>query len=270
MIFTDQAGFEVRMPVFPPKRIISLVPSQTELLYDIGLKESIVGQTIFCVHPEADFKAAFKIGGTKKLNLEKIRSLNPDLIIANKEENLKEDIEVLMKEFPVWISDIVSIDQSLEMILKIGEITNKEAEAKKISDDVKQSLSEIISSKTKQLKTLYLIWKDPYMAAGTHTFIDKIMTLFGLNNCLRDYLEKDCTRYPELNLDEIKKINPEVILLSSEPFPFKQKHIDELKEFLPDSNIILADGEMFSWYGSRMLYLQKYYEELKQTLPTKK
>ncbi|OKS86157.1 helical backbone metal receptor [Mucilaginibacter polytrichastri] len=250
-VYVDQLGREVYIPAIP-QRIISIVPSQTELLFDLGLQQQIVGVTRFCIYPANKVQSKTKIGGTKQLNIEQIKSLQPDLIIANKEENERSQVEELMKHFPVWISDISNLDDALQMICKVGEITRKAAKAQQIIIDVTQAFNGLKSAK-KQLSVAYLIWRKPYMMAGKETFIDNMLAHCGFINCT------DKGRYPEIDAPALAALNPDVVLLSSEPYPFKQKHIDEFKEFLPNARIGLVDGEMFSWYGSRLQYAVGYF-----------
>lgn len=247
-IHTDQLGREVHIPA-SPQRIISLVPSQTELLFYLGLGERVIGITKFCVHPKKWFRSKTRIGGTKQLNFELIRELKPDLIIANKEENNKEDIEQLATDFPVWISDVNHFNDALEMIQLIAQTTNTNAsEMLSVIATEFQQLTPISPTK----KTLYLIWKDPYMAAGSETFIHDIMQRYGLENVLPN------SRYPQLTEEAIIELNPELILLSSEPYPFTKSHIPELQQLIPQAEIKLVDGEMFSWYGSRLKLVPAY------------
>ncbi|HOZ52953.1 MAG TPA: helical backbone metal receptor [Chitinophagaceae bacterium] len=241
------------------KRIISVVPSQTELLYDLGLNEEVVGITKFCIHPHEWYKSKKRIGGTKNLNIDLIHSLQPDLIIANKEENTKEQIEELQKQYPVYLSDIYNLDDALNMIKDIGKLVNKVAESESIVQSIQIAKSNATFTKT-NLKTLYLIWKDPYMVAGKTTFIDSMLTEAGFNNCV------DKSRYPILSMNDITELNPEVILLSSEPYPFKQKHIDEFQNILPSCKLFLVDGELFSWYGSRLCQSFEYFSKLNAQL----
>jgi ABC-type Fe3+-hydroxamate transport system substrate-binding protein len=240
------------------QRIISLVPSQTELLYDLGLKEEVIGITKFCMHPEEWFKSKTRIGGTKNLNIEKIKSLQPDLILANKEENTKDQIEYLQTQFEVYVSDIQGIDDALQMISDIGVYVDKEIRAKEIIDKI-QSERRKCSIKKTNLKTIYFIWNDPYMCAGNDTFINAMLNEAGLINIIGE------TRYPTISIEELKILDPELILLSSEPYPFKQKHVDELSEILPKAKILLVDGELFSWYGSRMCQSFEYFRALNET-----
>ena len=245
-------------PLRTSKRIISLVPSQTELLSDLGLEEEIVGITKFCVHPENWFRSKTKIGGTKNLNIEKIHELQPDLIFANKEENTKEQIEELQTLYPVYISDIHTVEDAFDMMIEIGELTLKKEQALQIIDHIEAERQIVYEKKNR--RALYLIWREPFMAAGSDTFIHAMMEEAGLINCLT------ATRYPSLTKEGIRLLSPELILLSSEPYPFKEKHILELQEILPFSQIILVDGELFSWYGSRMSGSFAYFRALNEEI----
>lgn len=254
MLFTDQLNTTIKLKSYP-KRIVSLVPSQSELLWDLGLRDELVGVTKFCVHPKELYKTITKIGGTKTLNIEKIRAMKPDLIIGNKEENEQSQILELQKEFPFWMSDIYNLEDALTMIQSVGELVNRAEEANKIKDNIRCSF---LNLKTEEKTVLYLIWKNPYMSAGKATFIGDMLHKMGLQNVI---IDKN-GRYPNLNLEEIKLLNPELVFLSSEPYPFKEKHIQEFKQLLPTSKIILVDGELFTWYGSRLLKSVCYFNEL--------
>ncbi len=243
--YIDQLGRKVILP-HPPKRIISLVPSITELLYDLGLFENIVGRTKFCVHPKEALRAIPKIGGTKNVNFDRVLALQPDLIIANKEENDKSQIEQLSQHFPVWISDIANFGEAMEMIDYLGGIVGKQAEADKIVKDSNALLEQLKPSKIQ--RAAYLIWQKPYMTIGKDTYIHDMLGHAGYENIFGEQ-----TRYPSFTLEELEARQPEVMLLSSEPFPFKQKHIDALQLTFPDIPIQLVDGEAFSWYGTRFL-----------------
>ena len=249
----DMLGREIRIPV-EPKRIVSLVPSQTELLYALGLEDRLVGQTIFCIHPREQFKKAHKIGGTKKLRLDAIRRLQPDLIIGNKEENAQGQIESLMQELPVWMSDIFNLQDALHMIRAVGDITGTGAKAEAIAGDIETAFRKLPEHRTERI--LYLIWRAPWMAAGKQTFIDDMIRAAGYSNALTT------VRYPELDAAAIQHLQPDRIWLSSEPYPFTDKHIAELEELLPKARIQLVDGELFSWYGSRLLYAPAYFASL--------
>ena len=254
MIFKDQLGQHIELTQIP-KRIISLVPSQSELLWDLGLRDELIGITKFCIHPNEMFKFKDRVGGTKTLDIQKIRSLKPDLIIGNKEENEYAQIKELQNEFPIWMSDIYNLNDAYKMISDIGELVHKKNEATRLVSNIQKSFSVI---KKYNKTVLYLIWKNPFMAAGNSTFIGDVLNQMGLINSLKN----SDLRYPELTMDEIKNLNPNLIFLSSEPFPFKEIHINELKQLVPNATVKLVDGELFSWYGSRLLKSVEYLNNL--------
>ena len=258
-IVIDQTGRRVYLNHLP-QRIISLVPSQTELLFDLGLDEKVVGITKFCIRPQQWFKTKTKIGGTKTLSLEAIDKLNPDIVLANREENIKQEIEALEKKYPVWISDIHNLDQALEMIQAIGTMTGSMVRAEELKIKIRMGFASLPTSHS-GVRTAYLIWRNPYMAAGNDTFINDIMERAGFDNIFRSL-----TRYPEISLKDLKENNCELLLLSSEPFPFQEKHIAEIKKDLPNIRIQLVDGEMFSWYGSRLVYVPAYLGKLRKEI----
>lgn len=260
-LFTDQMGREISIQ-WPPQRIVSLVPSQTELLYSLGLEEQVVGITKFCVHPEGWRKQKKIVGGTKNLHPEVIRELKPDLIIGNKEENEQTSIEALAAEFPLWMSDIYTLEDAVQMMRQVGELTNKAEEAALLAALVVKSFAEL--PPMSPVSALYLIWRNPWMGAGCSTFIDHMLALTGFRNVLEDQ-----PRYPELQPEVMQQLNPELVLLSSEPYPFKEKHMAELQEILPKARLLLVDGEMFSWYGSRLLEATEYFKEVQKRVRDK-
>ena len=255
---TDQMGFNVYVSAVP-KRIISLVPSQTELLASLGLDEEVVGITRYCAHPKSWNKSKTIIGGTKKFDFEIISFLKPDLIIGNKEENYEEGIQLLKQKYPVWMSDIATLQHSMEMILSIGEMVNRVSIAKTLIENINNSFQSI--HKFNDVPALYLIWKNPWMGAASQTFIHEMLLQAGFKNVLGVKI-----RYPEVTDEEIRRLSPDVVLLSSEPYPFKGKHIKEINSIVPDAKVVLVDGELFSWYGSRMLYFTDYISKLKSQL----
>ncbi|MEX2597321.1 MAG: helical backbone metal receptor [Salibacteraceae bacterium] len=259
----DQLGRTLTLP-HRPQRIVSLVPSQTELLFDLGLGDRVVGITKFCIHPERWFRTKTRIGGTKSVNLKKIIQCQPDLIIANKEENTESDINKLSEKYPIWISDIKSLESALEMIRDVGFITDSNVESVEIEKEVRSRFDKLSNNK-KAKKVLYLIWKDPFMAAGRDTFINEMLQFTGFENAI----SSTESRYPSLSVDNVNKLNPELILLSSEPFPFKGKHTEEVKKLFPDIPVIEVDGERFSWYGSGLLKSPYYFEKLKSEVQEK-
>jgi ABC-type Fe3+-hydroxamate transport system substrate-binding protein len=250
-----------RLPQLPtkPQRIVSLVPSQTELLYDLGLRDEVVGITKFCIHPNEWFRSKTRVGGTKNVHLNRIHQLQPDLILANKEENVKEQVNALQDIYPVYVSDIHTVDDALQMIEDIGQLVHCSQSASTIIEKIQtQRLQYPPQHQVKRV--LYLIWKDPYMCAGTDTFIHSMMREAGFENIIHQ------TRYPEIDINTIRDVQPDVIFLSSEPYPFQQKHIDQLQKELPHTRAILVDGEIFSWYGSRMIQSFMYFRALHEQL----
>lgn len=252
MIFFDQLHRSIFIPDIP-KRIISLVPSQTELLVDLGLVDHIVGITKFCVHPEFLLKEKAVVGGTKNYRLEVIADLKPDLIIGNKEENDQSGIELLMNNFPVWMSDIYSLKDSLDMILRLGEIFQVEKRAKSISEQIQ---GDFLEKGLFKGTAVYLIWNKPMMAVGTNTFINEMLPYAGFENLITE------TRYPQITAEDLQQLDPNYLLLSSEPFPFKPKHLKEFENFLPKAKVVLVNGELFSWYGSRLLSAKEYFSTI--------
>ena len=237
-------------------KIVSLVPSLTELLFHLGLDDQVVGRTKFCIHPADKVKLVPKIGGTKNVNIQKVMDLKPDLIFANKEENTKSDIEALQQSCKVHVTEIANFKQAIFAIDDIGLMTNTAEIATTLIEEIEKSFS-YLKPKLQKAKVCYLIWQKPYMSIGNDTYIHDMLEICGFESIC-----KNQTRYPELTLDNIKFKQPDYIFLSSEPFPFKQLHIDELQAHLPDCKILLVDGEYFSWYGSRMVGAAQYFSDL--------
>ncbi|WP_299987074.1 ABC transporter substrate-binding protein [uncultured Pontibacter sp.] len=258
--FTDQMGHQITLPHLP-QHIVSLVPSQTELLFDLGLEDRIVGLTKFCIHPKDKVKQKSIIGGTKNFKLEVIDELKPDLIIGNKEENYEKGIAALQEKYPVWMSDIYTLEDSLEMISQIGKLTGTEVKAQKLVQGIALGFEKLRPAQP-AIPTAYFIWRKPYMAVGSDNFIDHMLQRYGLSNIFADQ-----PRYPEISPEQLQAANPQLILLSSEPYPFQEKHFAEFRELCPQAKIKVVDGEIFSWYGSRLLkapeYLQGVIAEVK-------
>lgn len=237
-------------------KIVSLVPSITALLYTLDLETAVVGITKFCVHPEHWFRTKTRVGGTKDLHIEKIAALQPGLIIANKEENVKEQVEALQQRFPVLVTDVNSYGTSLEMIRTIGTATQRRNEAAVLITAIEKAFGQLDSPVQKT--AVYFIWNDPWMTVGGDTFISDMMARAGFLNLYASH-----SRYPVINPEALKALQPEYLLLSSEPYPFKEKHKAALQQLLPDTTILLVDGELFSWYGSRMLQAPAYFKKLR-------
>ncbi len=254
-IFHDQLGREVILKELP-KRIISLVPSQTELLYDLGLSDRVVGITKFCIHPSEWFESKTRVGGTKNVNIDRVKSLQPDLIIANKEENTQEDIALIETIAPVWISDINTIDDALNMMISVGQMVGCELESERLFREINYSFS--IEKTSIPQSVLYLIWKDPNFCAGKETFINSMLEKAGFHNVCQ------VNRYPELGTFDMTE--PEVVLLSSEPYPFKEADRVQFEKQFPEAKVIFVDGELFSWYGSRMRLAAAYFAQLRKEI----
>lgn len=257
---TDHLGRALQLPKFP-KRIVSLVPSQTEFLHSLGLEHEVVGITKFCIHPDSWFRSKARIGGTKKVNIEKVAALKPDLVIANKEENTESDIRALEAICPVWISDISDLDSALDMMKKLGRITNRSDEAFEICNRIVNDFDQLTTTQN-TTKVAYLIWKNPLMAAGNGTFIDAMLKLCGFENAVTQ------SRYPIIENEELSNMNADLVMLSSEPFPFKGKHTAELRASFPSLKFMEVDGELFSWYGSRLLHSSAYFSSIISSLKT--
>lgn len=259
MVFFDQMNRRLELER-SPGRIVSLVPSQTELLVDLGLQDRLLGVTKFCVHPENLRKEKEVVGGTKQVHPEKIAALKPDIILCNKEENTPEIVEELQKIAPVHVSDVKNIDDSLELIREYGIIFETKQKASEIVGkilDQKRDFQEFIDGRPTK-RAAYFIWKNPWMVVGKDTFIDHLLEFNNFSNVFSDKK----SRYPEIKLKELEKLDLELLLLSTEPFPFKEEDKEELSKILKKSRVQIVDGEYFSWYGSRLVEAFSYFKKL--------
>ncbi len=260
MLYTDQLGRHIQLNN-TPVRIVSLVPSLTELLVTLGLSDCIVGVTKFCVHPDTIRKEKRVVGGTKSIHLDRIQELKPDIILCNKEENTKEIVEILQNQYPVHVSDINTIQESLELIRQYGEIFKRTNQATSLISEINTKLKDFLEflKHKPEKKVAYFIWQKPWMVAGKDTFIDHLLEINGFVNVFRDQ-----KRYPEISEKQLMELDKSIdyVLLSSEPFPFSDDHINEMKKVLPNTRIILVDGEYFSWYGSRLAKAFSYFKKL--------
>jgi len=239
----------------PPQRIVSLVPSQTELLFDLGAGERVVGVTKFCVHPQQARAGRRSVGGTKTPHIERIRALAPDLVLANREENRAQDVAAIATFAPVYVTDVNTVAQALAMTRAVGFALGAEARAARLAADIEAAFGDL--PRLDGLRCAYLIWRRPWMAAGGDSFIDDVLQRLGLANVFAGQ-----PRYPEVTAADLATAAPEVVLLSSEPYPFKPAHADELAALLPQARILPVDGEMFCWPGSRLLAAAGYFREL--------
>ena len=209
------------------------------------------------MHPETWFNSKHRVGGTKKVDMDKLRALKPDLIIGNKEENARKDIETLEKECPVWMSDVRDLDGALDMIQRVGALTGTATEAALLIKGINEAFAALPLPEEPRT-TAYFIWREPFMVAGHGTFVNDMLKRCGLINVF----DEGDARYPEITAQEVEDAAPEVILLSSEPYPFKEEHVEDLLEICPNARIQLVDGELFSWYGSRLLKAPAYFATL--------
>lgn len=247
----------------PAKRIVSLVPSLTELLYTLGLESEVIGITKFCIHPLGWLRTKTIIGGTKDIKPDTITALQPDLIIASKEENIQPQVGALEQLAPVFVSDVSDLNSALEVIQCIGYLTGKENAASTITQQLRSGFATL-PPVSNPVKAAYFIWRHPWMVAGGDTFINDMLQHAGYHNAFAHL-----RRYPTVDVTQLSRIGCKLILLSSEPYPFKEKHITEIQAIAPNIPIHLVDGEMFSWYGSRMLAAPAYFHLLQsQTAAT--
>ena len=265
MTFIDQIKTEHSFAK-TPLRIVSLVPSITETLFDLGLENSVVGITKFCVHPNHFLKEKTKVGGTKNPSFDKIKALNPDIIICNKEENTKEIIEECSKICTTWTTNIITIEDNFRMISDFGQIFNIEDKAKILNEQISFALSDFRTfiNKKQSRKVAYFIWKKPYMVVGRDNYINEILRLNKFENVFENNTSAS-NRYPEIELDELKKHDLDYVFLSSEPYPFSDKDKNDFDHFT-NAKIEIVDGEMFSWHGSRLLLALEYFKKLHKTL----
>lgn len=257
-LLTDHLGRQVNIPG-SPKRIISICPAITETLFALGLEKEIAGRTKYCIFPKGMVESIPIVGGTKEVNVETIRKLQPDLILAEKEENTKEIVLALEKIAPVFVMEVQKIDDSYRLIETLGVLTNRELAASRLIASCKSSFP--VPSYKQNLKAAYVIWRKPYMVVGGTTYINDVLQTLGFQNPF----ETEESRYPMVTKEVLADANLDVLLLSSEPFPFKEKHIAEFQSFLPNTKIILVDGEMF-WYGAKMLTAGAYLDKLSKVI----
>ncbi len=257
MQVTDHLGRSVELTQYPPQRIVSLCPSQTELLFALGAGHTVVGATQWCIHPSPEIDSVVKVGGTKKVNYKKLEALKPDLILCEKEENTPDMVNTLLQNFPVFITNVESVTDACRMIEDIGLLVNRKPEAQQLMKTILAGFKSL-PRPARAYRTAYLIWREPWMAAGPTTYINDVLSHCGLTNVFTNEGDAYPHRYPALGLEELKERETELVLLSSEPYAFTDEHITEVQRELPNAKIILVDGEMFSWYGSRMQHAVSY------------
>jgi iron complex transport system substrate-binding protein len=233
-------------------RIVSLCPSLTELVFDLGLGSALVGRTKFCVHPVGLVDAVEKVGGTKNPRLDRIIELRPDLVLLNEEENRREDAEALSEAgVACHISLPRDVAETAEMVRSIGAAVGRATESEGIARDIEQRAARVLqdAANSPQVSFAYLIWRDPIMTVSADTFISSMLELPGGRNVFSDLPD----RYPTIDAELLAAADPDLVLLSSEPFPFAARHAQELTRLtgLPLERFVLVDGELLSWHGSR-------------------
>lgn len=258
--FEDACGRKVAVPN-SPQRIVCLCPSLTETLFALGLGSRVVGRTRYCIHPAEAVASVAVVGGTKNIDFKALQQTRPDLIIAEKEENRREDVEAMAQNWPVYVCDIQNLEQAFSAIGQLGVLTGKsELAAQQVADI--QTAWRGVPRLVQPLRVLYLIWRKPWMAAGSDTYIDAVLQRAGMVNVATSL----AGRYPQIASEDLAGLGADVCLLSSEPYPFKHQHCAELSALMPDTQMRLVDGEMFSWYGTRMLPAAAYMATLLQEL----
>jgi len=250
----DHLGRNVILP-HSPKRIISICPAITETLFSLGLEKEIVGRTKYCIFPKGIIEQVPIVGGTKEVNFEKVKELQPDLIFAEKEENTEEIVLKLEKIAPVFVLEVKSIQDAYKLITTLGVVTKTTETAKILLNSCQMSFQSIRGKENG--KAAYVIWRKPYMVVGGTTYINDVLHQMGFQN---PFANED-SRYPVVTREQLANAQLDKLFLASEPFPFQRKHLDEFQAFLPHTEIVLVDGEMF-WYGSRMLVAGEYLAEL--------
>ena len=259
---TDARAHEISLDA-PPRRIVSLVPSQTELLAHLQLEDEVIGVTRFCERPEDWRSEKTIVGGTKQVDVETVRALEPDLILANHEENTAEDVETLDTIAPVFVTEVKTVSEALEMIRTVGTLTDTADHTSTLVGNIIARFEALPDFPS--LRAAYLIWREPYMTVGGDTFIHDVMQWGGLQNVYGDR-----NRYPEVSLEALVETSPDILFCSSEPFPFhkKDEFTADLRAALPDTAVAVVDGQPFSWYGPRLLDTPAYLKDLRERLPS--
>jgi len=226
-----------------PERIVSLVPSLTELVWWLGCRDALRGRTRFCEEPAGEIEVVPTIGGTKNPDIEAITALGPDLVIANREENRREDVEALRAVgLNVLLTDPNSVDEALAMIAEVGEELGRKTAAEGLVAEVRAALAE---GRGERPGALFVpIWRNPLMGLAGDTYGSSVLEAAGATNVLAGR-----TRYPEVTLDEVAALRPQAILLPDEPYRFNEGHVPEFSGIAPTA---VVDGKLLWWYGPRM------------------
>ncbi len=254
---TDASG-QLHRPFDGEPRIVSLVPSVTELVCALGLARHLVGRTGFCIHPADELAPVPKIGGTKDVNIEKIRRLAPTHLLVNIDENEKPTVEQLAEFVPnVIVTHPVAPQDNLALFRLIGGLFGAEAKAEALCMEFERELALTAATPSLPRRVLYCIWQDPWMTVSRDTYIARMLGLVGW----QQWLAPSERRYPEFRWSEALASEVDEVLLSSEPYRFTDAHADALEKQI-GKPVRLVDGEMLSWYGSRAIAGLRYLREL--------
>jgi ABC-type Fe3+-hydroxamate transport system substrate-binding protein len=238
-------------------RIVSLVPSITELVCDLGLADRLVGRTGFCIHPWETVRRIPKVGGTKDVRLERIRELAPTHVIVNVEENRRETAEALAEFVPeIVVTYPREPRDNLELYRLLGAIFDREVEAGRLCQRFQEAAAGLEERSWPSERVLYLIWRGPWMTVSTETYISRTLALRGWET----RPPSASAPYPEVTLEQFAG-DVDRVLLSSEPYHFHERHVEEVARALPGAQVSLIDGEMTSWYGSRAIAGMRYLAE---------
>jgi ABC-type Fe3+-hydroxamate transport system substrate-binding protein len=251
----DASGVAVELPR-PPRRIVSLIPSTTEILCALGLGDALVGVTVYCVEPRDVVRGKTRIGGEKDPDLARIRALKPDLVVANVEENRREDIDQLRAwSIPVWVTYPRTVVEGIRLIGELGEVTGAGARAREMLRELEPLYARVerATGNRPAVAVFYPIWRGPYMTVNGDTYIHDMLRVCGGRNIFADRPE----RYPTVTLDDVAARRPAVILLPDEPFRFRRAHLADFAAYaevpaVRDGRIHLVDGKPFSWHGPRI------------------
>jgi ABC-type Fe3+-hydroxamate transport system substrate-binding protein len=235
-------------------RIVCLVPSITELVCDLGLADNLVGRTGFCIHPWDAVRKIPKVGGTKDIKLERIRQLAPTHAIVNIDENRREDADALAEFVPhIIITHPLGPLDNLDLYRLLGATFSRETQAARLCEEFERALNDVRARTWTPQNVLYLVWRDPWMAVAPETYIAQMLALAGW----RTHPLESGDRYPRVGLEEYAD-RVDRVLLSSEPYHFRERHLAEVAAAVPDAHVSLIDGEMISWYGSRAIQGLRY------------
>ncbi len=253
---SDDLGFRVDLAT-APARIVSLVPSWTETLFSFGFEPEIVGITKFCVSPAGKVESIQKVGGTKNPDIRAIAALEPDLVIANAEENRREDVERIRSHgIAVFTTYPRTIPGAVDSILKLGRVLQREAPAGALARQVTLAVGGIEAGlgiwNKMRLRVFCPIWKKPWMTFNADTYAHDVLRMLGFNNVFASAGE----RYPVTTLDEALSRRPDIVILPDEPYEFGDGDVAELKSMLPPAlsrRVLIVSGRDLHWYGVHMV-----------------